>query len=154
MEYKMCENSDETAASNIRLRLPQQNFVLLIGRLVRDCELRKTLAGKTICSFDIAISKRVLDNASGQWKDADPTFVPVIIFGEQVENYHQRLKKGVAVHVEGKLQTIKWQAKDAIIRSRLECKASKIQVLTLEKDDQGLTLENSNFKPEGEEAQC
>lgn len=118
----------------MKLRLPSQNFVLLIGRLVRDAEFRRTTQGIAICSFDIAIGKRVIDPTTGFWKDGAATFVPVIIFGEQAEKYELRLLRGVPVQVEGRLQTVKWEGKDGLIRSRLECKASKLQILALDKD--------------------
>lgn len=131
----------------MKLRLPNQNFVLLIGRLVRDSELRRTTQGIAICSFDIAIGKRVIDPTTGFWKDGAPTFVPVIIFGEQAERCELRLKKGVPVHVQGQLQTVKWAGKDGLIRSRLECKASKLQILALDKDIDSSERPESPIEP-------
>ena len=55
------------------LRLPEQNSVMMVGRLTRDPELRRTSTGKAVCSFDIAIGRRFKDQSTGEWKDADPT---------------------------------------------------------------------------------
>jgi len=115
------------------LRLPEQNSVMLVGRLTRDPELRRTGTGKAVCSFDIAISRRMKDAATGEWKDADPTFVPVIVWGDQAERCGERLKKGVPVHVEGRLQTNKWESSDGTKRSRLEVIASRVQFLSFAK---------------------
>lgn len=117
------------------IRLPEQNSVIMVGRLTRDPELRRTGTGKAVCSFDIAISRRIKDSVTGEWKDADPTFVPVIVWGEQAERCGERLKKGSPVHVEGKLQTNKWEGTDGTKRSRLEAVASRVQILSVARQD-------------------
>jgi single-strand DNA-binding protein len=122
-----------TQQSNIRL--PEQNSVIMIGRLTRDPELRRTGTGKAVCSFDIAISRRIKDSVTGEWKDADPTFVPVIVWREQAERCGERLKKGSPVHVEGRLQTNKWEGNDGTKRSRLEVVASRVQILSVVRQD-------------------
>jgi single-strand DNA-binding protein len=117
------------------IRLPEQNSVIMVGRLTRDPELRRTGTGKAVCSFDIAISRRIKDSVTGEWKDADPTFVPVIVWGEQGERCGERLKKGSPVHVEGRLQTNKWEGNDGTKRSRLEVVASRVQILSVVRQD-------------------
>jgi len=110
-------------------RLPDQNNVMMIGRLTRNPELRCTSTGKAVCSFDIAISRRVKDTVTGEWKDVDPTFVPVVVWGDQAERCGEKLQKGVPVHVEGRLQTNRWNGSDGVKRSRLEVVASRVQFL-------------------------
>ncbi|MDR1104066.1 MAG: single-stranded DNA-binding protein [Endomicrobium sp.] len=117
------------------IRLPEQNSAIMVGRLTRDPELRRTGTGKAVCSFDIAISRRIKDSVSGEWKDANPTFVPVIVWGEQAERCGERLKKGSPVHVEGRLQTNKWEGNDGTKRSRLEVVASRVQILSVVRQD-------------------
>jgi single-strand DNA-binding protein len=75
------------------------------------------------------------DPATGEWKDADPTFVPVVVWGDQAERCGERLKKGVPVHVEGRLQTNKWEGQDGQKRSRLEVIAQRVQFLSVLKQD-------------------
>jgi single-strand DNA-binding protein len=110
-------------------QLPQQNNVVLVGRLTRDPETRRTSNSKSVCKFDIAIGRRFKDVATGEWKDADPTFVPIIVWGDQANRCGDRLKKGMPVHVEGRLQTNSWQATDGTKKSRLEVIASRVQIL-------------------------
>jgi len=110
-------------------RLPEQNIVIMVGRLTKDPELRRTVNGKAVCSFDIAISRRIKDTITNEWKDSDPTFVPIIVWGDQAERCGNRLKKGMPVHVEGRLQTNKWEGNDGVKRSRLEVVALRIQFL-------------------------
>jgi single-strand DNA-binding protein len=122
-------------SSNIRL--PEQNSVIIVGRLTRDPELRRTGTGKAVCSFDVAISRRIKDSVTGEWKDANPTFVPVVVWGEQAERFGERLKKGLPVYVEGRLQTNKWEGNDGTKRSRLEVVASRVQILSVVRHDSG-----------------
>ncbi|MDR3253794.1 MAG: single-stranded DNA-binding protein [Endomicrobium sp.] len=114
-------------------RLPEQNSVIMVGRLTRDPELRRTGTGKAVCSFDIAIGRRMKDATTGEWKDAEPTFVPIIVWGDQAERCSERLKKGLPVHIEGRLQTNKWEGTDGTKRSRLEVIASRVQFLSIVK---------------------
>ncbi|OEG69620.1 hypothetical protein ATZ36_08430 [Candidatus Endomicrobiellum trichonymphae] len=116
-------------------RLPEQNSVIMVGRLTRDPELRRTDTGKAVCSFDIAISRRMKDPVTGEWKDADPTFVPIIVWDNLAERCGERLKKGLPVHVEGRLRTNKWEGNDGIKRSRLEVVASRVQFLFTAKQE-------------------
>ncbi|MDR2665962.1 MAG: single-stranded DNA-binding protein [Endomicrobium sp.] len=112
-------------------RLPEQNIVIIVGRLTRDPELRRTSTGKAVCSFDIAISRRIKDVVTNEWKDADPTFVPTVVWGDQAERCGTRLKKGMPVYVEGKLQTNKWEGNDGVKKSRLEVVALRVQFLVI-----------------------
>ncbi|MDR1926723.1 MAG: single-stranded DNA-binding protein [Endomicrobium sp.] len=116
-------------------RLPEQNSVIMVGRLTGDPELRRTSTGKSVCSFDIAIGRRVKDLVTGEWKDADPTFVPVIVWGDQAERCGDRLKKGFPVHVEGRLQTNRWEGTAGTKRSRLEVVALRVQFLLVSRQE-------------------
>ena len=40
-------------------QIPQQNSVILVGRLTRDPELKRTTTSKSVCRFDIAMSKAI-----------------------------------------------------------------------------------------------
>ena len=115
-------------------QLPQQNSVSVIGRLTRDPEIRRTTSSKFVCKFDIAISSRFKDKATGEWKDGDPTFIPIVFWNENVSRL-ESLKKGMPVLVEGRLQTNSWLAADGTKKSRLEVIVSRLQILVkLEKE--------------------
>jgi single-strand DNA-binding protein len=121
-------------------RLPEQNTVMMVGRLTRDPELRRTGTGKAVCAFDIAIGRRYKDATTGEWKDADPTFIPIVVWAEQGERCAERLKKGFPVHIEGRLQSEKWTATDGTNRSRLVVVASRVQSLSIVKQDSPNTI--------------
>ncbi|MCR4663237.1 MAG: single-stranded DNA-binding protein [Endomicrobiaceae bacterium] len=101
----------------------------MVGRLTRDPELKRTTTSKSVCRFDIAMSSRIKDQATGMWKDSDPTYVPIIVWGDQADRCNDRLRKGMPVYVEGRLKSNSWQSSDGTKKSRLEVVASRIQFL-------------------------
>ena len=93
-------------------QIPQQNSVILVGRLTRDPELKRTSTSKSVCRFDIAMSSRIKDQVTGEWRDSDPTYVPIIVWGDQADRCNDRLRKGMPVYVEGRLRSNSWQSAD------------------------------------------
>ncbi|MDR1259803.1 MAG: single-stranded DNA-binding protein [Endomicrobium sp.] len=123
--------------TKLTYRIPEQNKVCLVGRVTKDPELRRTGTGKAVCSFDVAVSRRIKDTVTGQWRDADPTFVPIVVWNDQAERCKERLLKGFPVHIEGRLQSNNWKAPDGTNRSRLEVIASRVQFLSVIKKEFG-----------------
>jgi single-strand DNA-binding protein len=77
------------------------NRVVLIGRLVRDPELRYSQSGVGICKFTLAVDRR-FKNAQGE-KEAD--FIPCIAFKQLAELCANYLSKGKLAAVDGRIQT-------------------------------------------------
>ena len=110
------------------LRLMQLNDVRLVGRLTRDPEVRYTPRGQAVCRLDIAVNRRFKDS-SGEWRE-EATFVPVTVWRDAAERCRERLKKGSAVYVEGRLKSSSWETKDGQKRSGLDVEAYRLQFLT------------------------
>ena len=110
------------------LRLPEQNAVLLTGRLTRDPELKYTASGAAMCRFGLAVNRRYKDVKTGEWKD-DTTFVNITIWKEAAERCGKILKKGSPVHVEGRLRSYDYQDKEGAKRSGIEVEARRVQIL-------------------------
>src|SRR4051812_35666703 len=117
------------------LRLLQLNDVRLVGRLTRDPEVRYTPKGQAVCRLDIAVNRRFKDN-SGEWRE-EATFVPVTVWREAAERCRERLKKGSAVYVEGRLKSSTWETKDGQKRSGLDVEAYRLQFLTKAATEEG-----------------
>ena len=111
-----------------QFRLPEMNLVFLTGRLTRDPDNRMTQRGQAICGFDIAVNRRYMDNASGEWKD-EVSYVPVTVFGDAAERAKDRLKKGVPVLVEGRLTMSEFVDKSGQTRKVLRVTGRRVQVL-------------------------
>lgn len=111
------------------VRLPKQNSVIVVGTVTRDPELRYTPKGQPVCNFRIAVNERYKD-ASGEWRDAPPTFIPVVVWGPAAERCGERLKKGHHIHLEGRLRSRDWETKDGQKRFTLEVIGSRVQFLS------------------------
>ena len=76
------------------------NRVVLIGRLTRDPELRKTQSGMSVCSFTLAVNRR--QNQDGT-QEAD--FINCVAWNKLADNIQLYQKKGNQLGVEGRINT-------------------------------------------------
>lgn len=84
------------------------NVVVLVGRLVRDPEIRYTQTNTAVCSVTLAVQRPVRkEQTDGKNKDAD--FIPLKLFGKQAETFQKYLAKGRQVAIEGRIQTGSYQ---------------------------------------------
>ncbi len=113
----------------MNVRIPEQNFVLISGRLTRDPDMRYTQKGLGVCSFDVAVNRRYKDLASGEWKD-DTSYVPVTVWGPMGERCKERAKKGCPVYVEGRLSNSEYVDKTGQKRKVMRVVAKRVQFLT------------------------
>ena len=107
------------------------NFILLIGRLVRDPELRYTAQGTPVASFTLAVD-RPFKSANGE-KETD--FINCVAWrktGETIANY---LQKGRQVAVEGRLQVRSYETTDGQKRTASEVVVEQFRFLDSKKTD-------------------
>ena len=78
------------------------NHVTLVGRLVRDVELRKTNSNTSVCSFTVAVDRRFKSQQPGA-QDAD--FISCIAWRQSADFLARYGGKGAIVCVEGRIQT-------------------------------------------------
>lgn len=76
------------------------NRVILVGRLTRDPEMRKTQNGASVVSFTLAVNRRI--QTPGQ-PDAD--FINCVAWNKTADLMAQYLHKGSLIGVEGRIQT-------------------------------------------------
>lgn len=76
------------------------NRVVLVGRMTRDPELRKTNTGKSVVGFTLALNR--VKKVEGQ-PSAD--FIQVVCWNKTADAVNQYCKKGSLVGVEGRLQS-------------------------------------------------
>lgn len=76
------------------------NRVVLIGRLTRNPEIRKTTSGTSVCNLTLAVNRR---NSQPGQPDAD--FIGCIAWNKTADLIYQYLHKGSLIGVEGRIQT-------------------------------------------------
>ena len=92
------------------------NVVAIIGRMVKDPELKSTNSGKSVCSFRIA-------NDSG-YKNADGSsktnWLDVTAWNKTAEFVCKYFQKGSLIAIDGRLQTRQYQDKNGQNRTAVE----------------------------------
>jgi single-strand DNA-binding protein len=110
------------------IRLGSLNYVVLLGRVTMDPDLRYTPSGAAVLGYRIAVNRRWLDKQSNEWKE-DTSFFNVNIWGQSAERLSKTMRKGSAVLVEGQLRSRSWEGKDGEKRYVVEINSTRTQVL-------------------------
>lgn len=98
----------------------------ITGNLTADPELTFTPSGAAVVNFTVAASDRVMDKATGEWKDGDPTFIRCSIWRTYAENVAESLSKGARVIVTGKLRSRSYETREGEKRTVVELEAEEI----------------------------
>ena len=109
------------------------NRVDLVGYLVRDPELRYTQANQAVCTFTLAVNKRLSREKREEAEAAGrPTadFPRIIVWGKMGENASRYLFKGSQCAVEGRIQTGSYQDKDGKTIYTTDIIADRVEFLT------------------------
>lgn len=77
------------------------NRVVLVGRLTRNPELKRTNQGDAVTSFTIAVNRNY--SAKDGQKKSD--FITCVAWRKMAENVYKYCNKGNLIGVEGKLQS-------------------------------------------------
>jgi single-strand DNA-binding protein len=120
------------------------NRVTLVGRMVRDPELRTTNTGKNVVEFTVAVDKRI--------KSQDPNASNADFFrckawnqtADFVANYGG---KGRLTAVDGRLETRKYVDKDGNNREIVEVVADNVNLLDRPRDGEGDQSTPVNHNP-------
>lgn len=105
------------------------NRVVLIGRLTRDPELRKTQSGTSVCSFTLAVNRR--QNQDGT-QDAD--FIQCVAWNKLADNIQLYQKKGNQLGIEGRINTRSYDNQQGQKVYVTEVIAENVQFLTPRND--------------------
>jgi single-strand DNA-binding protein len=99
----------------------------LTGRLTGAPELRFSPAGVAVAAFTIVTSRRVKDQASGEWSDADTTFWECKAFKQLAENICESLDRGMEVVAVGRAVQESWEDRQsAAKRSKIVVRIDSI----------------------------
>lgn len=102
------------------------NTSVLIGRVVRDVDVRYTQGGMAIGTFSLAVSRR--RKREGQFIE-EASFFDIELLGKIAENMRQYLTQGKRIAVVGYLKQSRWKAQDGTNRSKVSIVGTTIQLL-------------------------
>ena len=121
------------------------NHVSIMGRLVRDPEVRRTNSGKAVCSFTIACDK--------PGKDSGASFIECVAWEKTADFISNYFMKGSMLVLEGRLESRQYETKDGQKRTVLEVVVSQAHFCERKKEERdGFSqgepaYHQSNFTP-------
>ena len=99
------------------------NHIVLMGRLVRDPELRQTQSGVSVVSFRIAVDRDFQSRDGGE-KQAD--FIDIVAWRNTAEFVSKYFTKGRMAVVSGRLQVREWTDREGGKRYSTEVVADNV----------------------------
>lgn len=119
------------------------NHVILIGRLVRDPELRFIPnSGRAVVNFTVAVDRNLSREKKAEMQEkGQPTadFIRVIAWGKLAETCANYLSKGKQVAINGSIQTSSYKTNTGETRYATDVLANSVEF-----------LQGSNDKPKNE----
>lgn len=99
------------------------NSIILMGRLTKDPELRKTASGMSVVNFTLAFDnpRKEADGSRGT------SFIPVVCFDNVADNVATHLNKGKKVAAIGSIQQRSYLKEDGSKVSIIEVVANTIE---------------------------
>ncbi|GEM02920.1 single-strand DNA-binding protein [Halolactibacillus halophilus] len=120
------------------------NRVVLVGRLVKDPDLRYTQSGKAVANFTIAVNKP-FTNQNGE-READ--FINCVIWNKPAENLANYMSKGQMIGVDGNLQTRSYDGQDGKRVFVTEVLAGSVQFLESKKNNKQEAVDYPSTAPQ------
>ena len=108
------------------------NHIVLMGRLTRDPELRRTGSGTAVASFALAVDRDFSPKDGGE-KETD--FIEIVAWRNTAEFVSKYFTKGRMAVVSGRLQVRKWTDKDGNKRTSAEVVADNVYFGDSKKDE-------------------
>ena len=99
------------------------NHILIMGRLTRDPELRRTGSGVAVASFTVAVDRDFGNRDNGE-KETD--FIDCVAWRQTGEFVSKYFTKGRMAVVSGRLQIRNWTDKDGNKRRSAEVVADNV----------------------------
>ena len=119
------------------------NRIILMGRLTRDPELRRTGSGTAVTSFSLAVD-RDFKSQSGE-KETD--FIDIVAWRSTAEFVSKFFTKGRMAVVEGRLQIRDWTDRDGGKRRSAEVVADNVYFGDSKRDGGDNSSYNSGYSP-------
>lgn len=117
------------------------NHITIMGRLVRDPELRRLPSGKSVVNVSVACDRDFTKD--GGEKETD--FIDIVAFGGTADHLAKWFAKGKMIIVSGRLQIRNWTDKEGNKRRNAEVVADSVYFGDSKKSSEGnSTYQNQN----------
>ena len=118
------------------------NRVVLVGRLAKDPELRKTNSDVSFATFTLAVDNRMRD-ADG---NRGTIFIDCRVFRDQAENLVKATRKGSKVAVDGSLNQRNFERKDGTKGKAIEIVVDSVTFLDPNPNREVNNIEEPKFE--------
>lgn len=112
------------------------NHIVVMGRLTRDPELRRTDSGVAVASFSLAVDR---DFAPKDGGERETDFIDCVAWRQTGEFVSKHFTKGRMAVVSGRLQMRSWTDKDGNKRRTAEIVADNVYFGDSKKDGEDST---------------
>lgn len=119
------------------------NHVVLVGRLTKDIDLRKTSANASVCNFTLAVDRRFQSQQQGA-QTAD--FINCIAWRQQADFLSNYAGKGTIVSVEGRIQTRNYEGQNGRVYVT-EVVADSVQIISNRNASTNTTYSQPGYAP-------
>ena len=99
------------------------NHIVIMGRLTRDPELRRTSTGRAVAAFSVAVERDFPNKETGE-REVD--FINCVAWQQTGEFVSKWFTKGSMIVVSGRLQMRNWTDKDGNKRVTAEIVADDV----------------------------
>src|ERR687885_1906683 len=103
-----------------------ETVITVVGNLTADPELRFTPSGAAVANFTVASTPRLLDRATGEWKDGEALFLRCNIWRQAAENVAESLTRGARVIVSGRLKQRSYDTREGEKRTVIELEVDEV----------------------------
>ena len=124
------------------------NHIVIMGRLARDPELRRTQAGTAVASFTLAVDRDFKDKATGE-KPTD--WIDVVAWRQTGEFVSRYFTKGRMAVVDGRLQMRDWTDKEGNKRRSAEVVADNVYFGDSKRDGDSANTSEAYSAPDAPE---
>ena len=115
------------------------NKIILMGRLTRDPELRRTQSGTAVTSFSLAVDR----DYKAQDGEQETDFIDIVAWRSTAEFVSKYFSKGRMAVVDGRLQVRDWKDKDGNKRRSTEVLADSVYFGDSKRPESGTPAEPS-----------
>ena len=118
------------------------NHIVIMGRLTRDPELRRTGTGVAVASFSLAVDR---DFAPRDGGERETDFIDCVAWRQTGEFVSKYFTKGSMIVVSGRLQIRSWNDKDGNKRRTAEIVADNVYFGDSKRGNEGNAYGGNSF---------